>query len=102
MNQNKNGDNIFYGNRIFFALRGKSKNIQEKTLMALYELGKDGDFSRTGDETVDRALEKFSEVEDVFDIVGDVYDHVEKKIKKTKAKTIKTKVNKNSTKRRRR
>ena len=70
-----------YTHKILLALIGTDKDLQEKTLSALYEMGKDGDFDRTGNKKIDEKLEKLLEDEDMPDIIGNVHDLLTKKIK---------------------
>lgn len=67
--------------KLLLALIGSTKALQEKTLMALYEIGTEGDFERTGTKKVDSALEKLMEDDEMPDIIGEISDSLQKKIK---------------------
>lgn len=70
-----------YTHKLLLSLIGSSKDLQKKTLSALYEMGTDGDFSRTGNSKVDAALEALMNDDEMPDIIGEVHDLLEKKIK---------------------
>lgn len=70
-----------YTQKLLLALIGKKKDLQNKTLSAVYEMGIEGDFSRTGDKKIDMILEKLVEDDEMPDIVGDIHSLLEKKIK---------------------
>lgn len=70
-----------YAHTLLLALIGSTKSLQERTLSALYELAKEGDFERTGNKKIDSTLVKLMEDDDMADSIGDVYDSLEKKIK---------------------
>lgn len=76
-----------YTHKLLLALIGSSKDLQEKTLSAVYEMGKDGDFSRTGNKKVDARLEILLEDEDMPEIIGDIDALLDKKIKTHLSKT---------------
>jgi hypothetical protein len=88
---------------IWEATKNESANVQKKTKQAIYEIGKEGDFSRVGVKVVDALLEAIMYDEDLNDAVGDIYSFVDKKLYRyTLNKTKKNKIsNKNTRKSRR-
>lgn len=67
--------------KLLLSLIGTSKELQKKTLSALYEIGKDGDFTRTGNTKVDAALDELMNDEEMPDLVGEIYESLQKKVK---------------------
>jgi hypothetical protein len=67
--------------KLLLALIGSTKQLQDKTLSALYEMSTEGDFERTGTKKVDTALANLMKDEEMPDIVGEIYDSLQKKIK---------------------
>ncbi len=88
---------------IWEATKNESANVQKKTKQAIYEIGKEGDFSRVGVKVVDALLEAIMYDEDLNDAVGDIYSFVDKKLYRYQLnKTKKNKIsNKNTRKSRR-
>lgn len=70
-----------YSHKFLLALIGSDKQIQKKTLSALYEMGTDGDYTDTGNSKVDKLLEKLMNEEDMPDFIGEIYELLQKKIK---------------------
>lgn len=70
-----------YAHNLLVALSGSTKELQKKTLVALYEMATEGDFTRTMNKKVDAQLEKLLDDEDMADTVGEIYELLEKKIK---------------------
>ncbi len=66
--------------KIFLATKNEPANIQKKTKQAIYEIGKEGDFSRVGVKELDALLEAILDDEDLYDAVGEIYDVVVKKL----------------------
>ncbi len=66
--------------KIFLATKNESANVQKKTKQAIFEIGKEGDFTRVGIPNVDTLLEAIMDDEDLYDAVGEIYDVVVKKL----------------------
>lgn len=70
-----------YTQKLLLALIGAKKELQTSTLSAVYEMGIEGDFRRTGDKKIDRILDTLLEDDEMPDIVGEIVELLEKKIK---------------------
>jgi hypothetical protein len=70
-----------YTQKLLLALIGSKKSLQHQTLSALYEMGKDGDFTATGNSKIDAILEQLLEEEEMPDSIGEIYELLRKKIK---------------------
>lgn len=76
----------FYVHRIFEVIANESKEVKQATLKALYEMGKDGDFSRLDSEIINKALVQLQEEDDMPDCIGEIYDRLTKLIQKHRTK----------------
>lgn len=83
------GSELRYAHKILLTLIGSTKELQKKTLSALYEMGTEGDFERTENLRVDKILEKLSEDKEMPDIIGDVERILRKKIQRHLSKNTK-------------
>jgi hypothetical protein len=71
-----------YSHKFLLALIGSSKELQKKTLSALYEMGTDGDYTDTENSKIDKLLQELMNEEEMPDSIGEIYDLLQKKIKR--------------------
>lgn len=62
-----------YYNLLFPIIQNGRKDVNKKIFKALYEMGKEGDFTRLGIKSIDNILEDLINEEDMPDFIGDLY-----------------------------
>lgn len=65
-----------YKFRLFTMIQNDSKKVKENVLSALYEMGKDGDFTRLGINRIDSLLEEILYHEEMSDFIGELYENL--------------------------
>lgn len=63
-----------YFNLLFPILQKSRKDVKQKVLKALYEMGTEGDFTRIKNKQLDNILEEICCDEDMPDFIGELYD----------------------------
>ena len=62
-----------YYNLLFPIIQNARKDVSKKIFKALYEMGKEGDFDRVGNKTIDTVLEELYNEEDMPNFIGELY-----------------------------